>query len=140
MCIQPINYVVQLRQLSRNKPIMPQVNPFTVEVPDETIEFIKSRVAAFPWHEMPADGGWDFGTNLPYMKEFCDYWVSAFDWRKQEAQINQLSHFNTPINGIDIHFIHEKGSGPNPRPLIISHGWPGTLHCVQSYSRISGFY
>jgi len=76
---------------------------------------------------MPDDGGWEYGTNLPYMQSLCDYWVKEFDWRKQESQINRFSHFKVPVDGIDIHFIHEKGSGANPRPLIISHGWPGTI-------------
>ena len=101
--------------------------PFSVTVTDEEIEAIKARVDSFPWHEMPDDGGWEYGTNLDYMKEFCSYWVTEFDWREQERKINRFSHFKAPIDGIDIHFIHEKGSGPNPRPLIISHGWPGTI-------------
>ena len=67
---------------------MTSIVPFTVAVPDKTIETIKSRVASYPWHEMPNDGGWDYGTNLDYMKELCNYWVKDFDWRKQEAQIN----------------------------------------------------
>ena len=103
------------------------VKPFSVTIADETIETIKTRVDSFPWHEMPDDGGWGYGTNLDYMKEFCSYWVNEFDWREQERKINRFSHFKTPIDGMDIHFIHEKGSGSNPRPLVISHGWPGTI-------------
>ena len=106
---------------------MPSIEPFTVAVPDETIAAIKARVAAFPWHEMPDDGGWEYGTNLDYMKGFCDYWVNSFDWRAQEARINRFAHFKAPVEGIDLHFIHERGSGPSPKPLIISHGWPGTI-------------
>lgn len=106
---------------------MTSIEPFSVNVSDQQIEAIKARVVKFPWHEMPDDGGWGYGTNLDYMKEFCNYWVTEFDWRKQEQRINRYSNFKTPIDDIDIHFIHEKGSGPNPRPLIISHGWPGTI-------------
>lgn len=106
---------------------MTSIKPFSVNVSDETIESIRARVASFPWHEMPDDGGWEYGTNLDYMKEFCDYWVHEFDWRKQEADINRFSHFKAPVDGIELHFIHEKGSGENPQPLIISHGWPGTI-------------
>ena len=84
-------------------------------------------MAAFLGNEMPSDGGWEYGTNLDYMKEFCDYWVTKYDWRKEEAQINKFANFTTPVDNIDIHFIHERGSGPNPKPLIISHGWPGTI-------------
>ena len=101
--------------------------PFKLEVPEQTIGTIRQKVSDFPWHEMPDDGGWEYGTNLDYMREFCDYWVNEFDWRKEEARINQFKHFKTPIDGIDMHFIYEKGSGSNPRPLIISHGWPGSI-------------
>jgi pimeloyl-ACP methyl ester carboxylesterase len=106
---------------------MTSIKPFRIDVPEETLTHIRDRVAAYPWHEMPDDGGWSYGTNLDYMKELCAYWVDAFDWRKQEARINRFSHFIAPVDGIDIHYIHEKGSGPNPMPLIISHGWPGSI-------------
>ncbi len=76
---------------------------------------------------MPDDGGWAYGTNLDYMKELCAYWLDEFDWRTHEAAINRFSHYIAPVDGIDLHFIHEKGSGPAPLPLIISHGWPGTI-------------
>ena len=99
--------------------------PFKVAVSDETLADIRRRVEAFPWHEMPDDGGWGYGTNLDYMKELCAYWLETFDWRKQEAAINRFSHFIAPVDGIDLHFLFEKGSGPNPMPLLISHGWPG---------------
>lgn len=106
---------------------MSAVQPFSVAIPDDTLTTIQARVKDYPWHEMPNDGGWDYGTNLDYMKTFCDYWVQQYDWREHEAAINRFSHFTVPIDGIDIHFIHEKGSGPNPKPMIISHGWPGTI-------------
>lgn len=100
---------------------------FEVKVPDETLAEIRRRIENFPWHEMPDDGGWEYGTNLDYMKELCAYWLDEFDWRKQEAKINRFSHFIAPVDGIDIHFLHEKGSGPKPRPLLITHGWPGSI-------------
>ena len=84
---------------------MDTVTPYKINVPDETIEEIKSRVVAFPWHEMPSDGGWEYGTNLDYMKEFCDYWVTKYDWRKQEARINEFANFMTSVDNINIHFI-----------------------------------
>jgi microsomal epoxide hydrolase len=106
---------------------MLDVEPFKIDVPAEMLDAIRKKVIAFPWHEMPDDGGWEYGTNLNYMKEFCDYWVNGFDWRKQETRLNQFTHFKSPIDGIDIHFIYEKGSGANPKPLILSHGWPGSI-------------
>ncbi len=106
---------------------MTGIHPFRIDVPDETLDRIRSRVAGYRWHEMPDDGGWAYGTNLDYMKELCAYWVDEFDWRKQEAAINRFSHYKVSVEGIDLHFIHEKGSGPSPLPLIISHGWPGSV-------------
>ena len=103
------------------------IHPFRIDVPDTTLEQIRTQVANYPWHEMPDDGGWAYGTPLGYMKELCAYWLNEFDWRKQEAAINRFSHFITPVQGIDLHFIQEKGDGPSPLPLIISHGWPGSI-------------
>lgn len=103
------------------------IRPFQIEVPVETLELIRRQVASYAWHEMPDDGGWAYGANLAYMKELCAYWLDEFDWRVQEAAINRFAHFIAPVDGIDLHFMHEKGSGPAPMPLIISHGWPGSI-------------
>ena len=106
---------------------MSEISAFKIYFTDHELDKIKIKVVSFPWHEMPHDGGWQYGTNLSYLKNFSNYWVNNFDWRKQENKLNQFKHFKTKIDGIDIHFIHEKGSGENPRPLIISHGWPGSI-------------
>ena len=105
----------------------PNVNSFQYKVPEDVLENIIRRVADYPWHEMPTDGGWDYGTNLDYLKELCAYWVDEFDWRAQETKINSFSNFKAPVDGIDMHFIFEEGSGENPTPLMISHGWPGSV-------------
>ncbi len=101
--------------------------PFKVDISEENLQNIYSKVKNYQWHEMPDDGGWDYGTNLDYMKEFADYWVNKFNWRKTEEKINKFNNFKSNIDGIDIHFIHEKGSGPNPKPLLLNHGWPGSI-------------
>jgi microsomal epoxide hydrolase len=103
------------------------VTPFECQVSDGVLEAIQARVVQFPWHEMPDDGGWSYGANLEYMKELCAYWVEEFDWRAQEARLNSFPQFKADVDGIDMHFIHEPGSGPNPMPLMISHGWPGSV-------------
>ena len=113
--------------VSRRLPNVTTVKPFTLVVPDEVLAQIRQRVADYPWHEMPEDGGWAYGTNLDYLKEFCSYWVEKYDWRAHEEKINGFDHFTTPVDGIDIHFIREEGSGSAPMPLILSHGWPGTI-------------
>ena len=101
--------------------------PFRIQVPDDALERIRAKVAGYEWHEMPDDGGWAYGTNLDYMKELCAYWADVYDWRTHEARLNEFSHFKAPVEGIDIHFIHERGSGPSPLPSIITHGWPGSV-------------
>ena len=103
------------------------IHPFRLEAPDKVLDRIRTRVAEYSWHEMPDDGGWAYGTNLDYMRELCAYWLDEYDWRTHEAAINRFSHFIAPVEGIDLHFIHEKGSGFAPMPLIISHGWPGSI-------------
>ena len=106
---------------------MQKNQPFRIDVAEETLQRIRAKVAQYPWHEMPDDGGWGYGTNLDYLKEFCAYWLDQYDWRKHEADLNRFDHYRTEVDGIDLHFIHEPGSGPAPMPLIISHGWPGSI-------------
>lgn len=103
------------------------ITPFTIAVDEAELNSIKDRIAAFPWHYMPADEGWNFGTNLNYMKDICDYWLKHYDWRKHEAQMNSFDNFKALVDGIEMHFIVEKGSGTNAKPLLISHGWPGSF-------------
>ena len=103
------------------------INPFSVDVSDSVLDDIRTRILNYPWHEMPDDGGWEYGTNLDYMKELCRYWVEEFDWRKQEKKINGFDHFKADVEDIDLHYIFEKGSGDNAEPLLLSHGWPGTI-------------
>jgi len=103
------------------------IRPFKINISNKIIENINIKVANYSWHEMPDDGGWNYGTNLDYMKEISKYWVDKFDWRKTEEKINKFQNFKSSIDGIDIHFIHEKGSGTNPKPLLLSHGWPGSI-------------
>lgn len=106
---------------------MTEIRPFNLNVSEEKLARIRTRVAEYPWHEMPVDGGWDYGTNLDYMKELCTYWLEEYDWRKHEAEINQFQHFHAEVDGLDLHYIYEKGSGDSPMPLLISHGWPGSV-------------
>ena len=103
------------------------IKPFKINISDQKIEEIYKKVKKYPWHKMPDDSSWEYGTNLDYMKEISNYWVSDFDWKKHEAQINNFSNFTTEVDEINIHFIHEKGSGSNPLPLLLMHGWPGSI-------------
>ena len=103
------------------------ITPFEIKISKETLKDIYTKVAKYPWHEMPDDGGWNYGTNFDYMKEISKYWIDKFDWRKTEEKINKFQNFKSNIDGIDIHFIREKGSGTNSKPILLSHGWPGSI-------------
>jgi len=103
------------------------IKPFKINILNEHLEDIYNKVKKYPWHEMPDDGGWQYGANLDYMKEISKYWVREFDWKKHETEINKFSNFKTKIDNIDLHFIHEKGSGKKPMPLLLCHGWPGSF-------------
>ena len=103
------------------------IQPFTIHVSDEILEDLRARLARTRWPSEIPDSGWDYGSNLAYVKELSEYWRTEFDWRAQEAALNRFAHFRTTIDDMGIHFIHERGKGPNPMPLIITHGWPSTF-------------
>jgi len=103
------------------------ITPFKINISNKIIKDINKKVKNYSWHEMPENGGWSYGTNLDYMKEISKYWLEKYDWRKTEEKINKFKNFKSNIDGIDIHFIHEKGSGSNAKPLLLSHGWPGSI-------------
>ena len=119
------------------------IKPFKVNVSDNILNNINTKVKNYPWHEMPKDGGWEYGTNLDYMKEISDYWVSKFDWKKHEEEINKFSNFTTGVDGLNIHFIMEKGSGSKATPLLLMHGWPGSivefLHIIEKLAHPEKF-
>lgn len=103
------------------------VQPFQIKVPQTILDDLRKRLARTRWPDEVQDAGWDYGTNLAYLKEITEYWQNRFDWRKQEAKLNQFAQFRAGIDGLNIHFVHERGSGPNPMPIIITHGWPGSF-------------
>ena len=119
------------------------VKPFKVNVSKKIIEDIYNKIKKYPWKDMPNLDDWEHGTNLNYMKKISNYWVKKFKWKKHEDEINKFSNFITKINDIDIHFIKEKGSGFNPMPLLIMHGWPGSifefLHIIEKLAHPEKF-
>ena len=89
---------------------------------------LQERLARTRLPDEVPDTGWEYGTNLAYMRELLDYWRTKYDWRKHEAELNRFKHFTTDIDGLKIHFIREEGRGPNPKPLLLVHGWPGSIY------------
>lgn len=101
--------------------------PFQVEVPDRLLRDLHRRLDAAIWPDEVSGSPWELGTDSGYMKELAHYWRHDFDWRAAESRLNQMSHYTAGIQGLNIHYIHEKGRGPNPTPLLISHGWPSSF-------------
>jgi epoxide hydrolase len=109
------------------------VVPFTIHVDDAVLADLKQRLARtrFPG-EIPGSG-WDYGANLAYLKTLVAYWHDRFEWRAAERRLNQFNQFTTNIDGLDVHFIHQRSKNPNAMPLAITHGWPGS---IVEFSRI----
>lgn len=103
--------------------------PFSINISNELLHTIRTKVEAYPWADcyMPSNEGWNYGTNLAYLKEFCDYWLTEYDWRKFEAKLNSFKNYTTIVDGLEIHYIMEKGSGSAPKILLLVHGWPGSV-------------
>lgn len=101
--------------------------PFSLHVPDEVLDDLRRRLAGTRWPDEVPGAGWRYGTNREYMRGLVEHWRDRFDWRAQEAKLNAFDQFRVAIDGIDLHFIHQPGVGPDPLPLLLVHGWPGSV-------------
>ena len=103
------------------------VQPYKIEVPQAALDDLRQRLDRTRWSDEIPGSGWDYGSNLDYVKELVEYWRTSFDWRAQERVINAFDHYRCTVDGLGIHFIHQRGNGPNPLPIIVTHGWPGSF-------------
>jgi len=103
------------------------VHPFQVEIPDEALDDLRRRIAATRWPSKELVGDRSQGVQLATLQELARYWTTDYDWRKAEAKLNALPQFKTEIDGVDVHFIHVKSEHDNALPLIMTHGWPGSV-------------
>ncbi len=104
-----------------------QIESFKVSIPQDVLDDLHDRLKRTRWPDEVEGSGWRYGANLAYMKELADYWLNGFDWRAQEKKINSFANYRAHIDDLRIHFIHEHGKGPNPIPLLITHGWPSSF-------------
>lgn len=104
------------------------IRPFRIEVPQKELDDLRERLARTRWTDEVEGAGWDYGTNLGYLKELVEYWRDGFDWREQEAKLNEFAQFRADVGGFGVHFIHERGRGPDPTPLLLLHGWPDSFY------------
>ena len=103
------------------------VRPFTIRVPEATLLDLKARLARARLPEPLAGPGWDLGTDVAYLRQLIDYWRDRFDWRAQERLLNRMEQFTTTIDGLTIHFVHRRSPHAGAMPLLVTHGWPGSI-------------
>ena len=104
-----------------------EIRSFRIDVPQVDLEDLRDRLARTRWPDELPDVGWSYGVPLGYVKELADYWRTSYDWRRHEARLNQLAQFTTTIDGANVHFLHVRSPEPDALPLVITHGWPGSI-------------
>lgn len=103
------------------------VRPFTVSIPDSEIHDLKQRLAATRWPDPETVSDWSQGVRVENARSLVDYWQRGYDWRRVESELNRFPQFLTEIDGLDIHFIHVRSGNPHAMPLLLTHGWPGSI-------------
>src|SRR5499427_2124404 len=103
------------------------IRPLHVDIPDEPLEDLRRRIAATNWPEKETVADQSQGVPLAMIQKLARYWGTGYDWRKCESQLNALPQFMTEIDGLDIHFIHVRSKHEDALPLIVTHGWPGSI-------------
>lgn len=106
---------------------MTDIRPFTIDIADEELDDLKRRIEATRWPEQECVDDWSQGMPLAYTRELAEYWANEYDWRAAEAALNRFPQFKTEIDGLDIHFIHQRSPHEDAFPLLITHGWPGSV-------------
>jgi pimeloyl-ACP methyl ester carboxylesterase len=113
--------------IAKGKPIGPEIRPFTIETPEQDLDDLRARIAATRWPEKQTVTDQSQGVKLETIQELASYWLNEYDWRKIEQELNALPQFITKIDGLDIHFIHVRSKHEDALPLIVTHGWPGSV-------------
>jgi len=100
---------------------------FSISVSDDVLTDLRSRLARTRYPDQLDGTGWDYGAELGYLQDLCAYWAQHYDWREHEARLNKLNHFTTDIDGLRLHFLHERSPHADALPLLLTHGWPGSF-------------
>jgi len=105
----------------------PVVRPFRIHVNDADLDDLRRRLLATRWPEKEPVDDWSQGVPLAYLQELCRYWAERYDWRSRERALNRFDQFITTVDGLDIHVVHQRSPHPEAIPLLITHGWPGSI-------------
>ncbi len=103
------------------------ITPFTINITDSALEDLRTRLHNTRWPDEVENAGWDLGIPMDYLKEVCQYWAETYDWRAQETHLNSFAQYRTTIDDLGVHFIHVRSPHPEAVPLLITHGWPGSV-------------
>jgi pimeloyl-ACP methyl ester carboxylesterase len=106
---------------------MPEIRPYRIDVPNAVLDDLKERLARTRWPDAETVDDWSQGIPLAYTRDLAAYWADGYDWRSREAALNRFDHHLTEIDGLDIHFIHQRSPHDDALPLLITHGWPGSI-------------
>ena len=105
----------------------PSPEPFRLAVPEEVLSDLRARLERTRWPDEIAGSDWRYGSNLAYVQALVEHWRDGFDWRAQEDELNAFDQYRVPLGEVDLHFLHQPGVGPDPTPLLLVHGWPGSV-------------
>ena len=103
------------------------IRPFRIDIPDAVLTDLRQRLHATRWPDAELVDDWSQGAPLAWVQDMCRYWADSYDWRAREARLNRFDQFITTLDGLDVHFIHQRSPHPQARPLLITHGWPGSI-------------
>ncbi|HEY4726914.1 MAG TPA: epoxide hydrolase N-terminal domain-containing protein, partial [Actinomycetes bacterium] len=104
-----------------------EIRPFRIDVPQPDLDDLADRLARTRWPDELPGTGWEAGVPLDYLKDLAAYWRTDYDWRAHEARLNEFPQFTTVIDGQNVHFVHVRSPEPGALPLVITHGWPGSV-------------
>jgi len=104
-----------------------EIRPFRIQAPQADLDDLRERLAKTRWPDELPDVGWGYGASLGYIRELAEYWRSEYDWRRYEARLNECPQFMTTIDGANVHFLHVRSPEPDALPLLVTHGWPGSI-------------
>jgi len=104
-----------------------RVTPFSIQIEREVLSDLRERIRKTRWPERASGAAWEQGTDLEYLRQLLAYWADEFDWQAQERELNMAAHFRAELDGVHIHFVHERARRGHGIPLILIHGWPSTF-------------
>ncbi len=104
------------------------IQPFRIQISDEVLADLRQRLERTRWPDAVEDAGWDYGSDLETIRSLCDYWRDHYDWRVHERRLNELPQYRVRLSGLGIHFVHARGVGSDPLPLVVTHGWPSCFY------------